>query len=104
LPNAVLEAMATRRAVVATAVGGVPELVEDGENGLLVPPRRPAALARAILELLADPERRERLGLAGEALSRRLAPQAVVAATEAVYDDCLASRRRVRSSDDPSAR
>ena len=51
---AILEAMALRRPVVATAVGGVPEMVEDGRTGLLVPPRDPEALAAAIVRLLTN--------------------------------------------------
>jgi glycosyltransferase involved in cell wall biosynthesis len=65
LPVVALEAMAQRRPVVATPVGGTPEVVADGETGLLVPPRDPQALAGAIRELLADPERRRRMGEAG---------------------------------------
>lgn len=65
LPVVLLEAMARRRAVVATPVGGTPELVADGETGLLVPPRDPRALAEAIRRLLADPDLRERMGEAG---------------------------------------
>jgi glycosyltransferase involved in cell wall biosynthesis len=65
LPMIVLEAMAHGRAVVATAVGGTPEAVVDGETGVLVPPRDPAALAAALQRLLAEPELRERLGGAG---------------------------------------
>ncbi len=49
-----LEAMALRRPVVATSVGGVPEMIEDGHTGLLVPPRDPDALAHAIVRLLTD--------------------------------------------------
>lgn len=54
LPNVVLEAMASGLPVVATRVGGVPELVQDGVTGLLVEPRQPAALAQAIVRLLDD--------------------------------------------------
>jgi glycosyltransferase involved in cell wall biosynthesis len=56
LPNVVLEAFAYKTPVVATAVGGVPELVKDGETGWLVPPRDPHALAQAILDALSNPE------------------------------------------------
>jgi glycosyltransferase involved in cell wall biosynthesis len=61
MPLFVLECMATRTPVVATNVGGLPEVVEHDRTGLLVPPRDPAALADAISALLADPERGRRL-------------------------------------------
>lgn len=64
MPNAVLEAMAARRPVVATRVGGLPEVVSDGETGVLVPPADAQALARAIVGLLADRERRADMGAA----------------------------------------
>jgi glycosyltransferase involved in cell wall biosynthesis len=60
-PHAVVEALAVGTPVVATAVGGVPELVHDGENGLLVPPGDPAALAGAIQRVVSEPGLRERL-------------------------------------------
>jgi glycosyltransferase involved in cell wall biosynthesis len=65
LPLVLLEGMARRRAVIATPVGGTPELVLNGETGLLVPPRDPGALADAVRRLLADPDLRARLGEAG---------------------------------------
>lgn len=58
IPNVLTEAMASGLAVVSTRVSGIPELVDDGVNGLLVPPRDPLALAEAIAGMLADPERR----------------------------------------------
>ena len=57
--------MASRTALVAADAGGVPELVEHGRTGLLVPPADPAALAAAIERLLRDPGERERLAEAG---------------------------------------
>ena len=65
LPIVVLEAMAQGRPVVATAVGGTPELVVHGETGLLVPPGDVDALAGALSELLLNPERAQRMGRAG---------------------------------------
>ena len=61
-----VEAMAVGTAVVATTVGGVPEIVTDGETGLLVPPQDSGAILRAVLELYRHPELRERLALAGQ--------------------------------------
>lgn len=64
LPNVVLEAMASGRPVVASRVGGVPEVVDDGATGSLVPPGDSHALAQAIVSLLEDPARREAMGAA----------------------------------------
>src|SRR5256885_12380726 len=62
---ALLEAMLASLPVVATAVSSIPEIVVDGETGLLVPPDRPTELADAISSLLADPDRAAALGRAG---------------------------------------
>jgi glycosyltransferase involved in cell wall biosynthesis len=71
ISNAILEAMGCRLPVVATAVGGSPELVRDGWNGFLVPPGAPAALARRLVDLLRDPALRARMGERGRALVER---------------------------------
>jgi glycosyltransferase involved in cell wall biosynthesis len=60
-----IEAMAMGKAVVATDAGGVPEIVIQGETGLLVPPAQPKDLAEAVLTLLEDAPRAQRLGMAG---------------------------------------
>jgi glycosyltransferase involved in cell wall biosynthesis len=65
-PNVVLEGMAAGLPIAATAVGGVPEILEDGLTGLIVPPRNPNAMADAILRILTDPEMRLRLGTAAQ--------------------------------------
>jgi len=65
IPLTVLEAMARGLPVVATRVGGLPEVVEEGVTGLLVPPADPAALAAAMVETWSDPDRLDRLGHAG---------------------------------------
>jgi len=64
-PVSLIEAMAAARSVVATRVGGVPDLVEDGVTGLLAPPGDPEALAGAMMALLSDRERRRTMGEAG---------------------------------------
>ena len=61
----VIEAMAFGLPVVATNIGGLPEVVQDGVTGILVPPKDPDALAEAVIRLLRDPELRRRLGNAG---------------------------------------
>ena len=65
LPNVVLEAFACAKPVVATAIGGVPEVVEDGVNGVLVPPARPDLLADAVVRCLAEPNMMLNMGKAG---------------------------------------
>ena len=64
---AVLEAMAMRKPVVATTTGGLPEIVQEGETGMLVPPGDADALAKAVSSLLQDPARCRQLGEAGRA-------------------------------------
>jgi glycosyltransferase involved in cell wall biosynthesis len=66
LPNVILEAFAMGRPVVATAVGGIPEVVHDGETGWLVPPGEPDALAQALIEALLHPAEAARRGRAGQ--------------------------------------
>jgi glycosyltransferase involved in cell wall biosynthesis len=61
-PLALMECMGVGRPIVATRVGGVPEMIEDGVHGLLVPPQDPEALAGAVAELLRDPERARSMG------------------------------------------
>jgi glycosyltransferase involved in cell wall biosynthesis len=67
LSRVILEAMAAGRAVVGTRVGGTPELIVHGETGVLIERGAPSALAEAIVELLRDPARRQRLGAAARA-------------------------------------
>lgn len=90
LPLVVLEAMARRRPVVATPVGGTPEVVVDGETGLLVPPRDPVALAAALRRLLADAELRRRMGDAGyERVRDHFSAGEMTRRVLAIYDKVL---------------
>ncbi len=93
LPNAVLEAMACGRPVVATAVDGTPEVVDNGVTGLLVPPRDPARLSEALLKLAGDARLRSRMGR--EARRRAVGRHGVdrqVNAFHALYRELLCSR------------
>ena len=93
MPNVVLEAMAARRAVVGTAVEGTEDLVVPGETGWLVPPRDPAALALALDDAAADPDRCRRYGEAGRLrVEREFSLDAVVAAYERLWAAVLGLR------------
>jgi glycosyltransferase involved in cell wall biosynthesis len=90
LPVAILEAMALGRPVVATAAGGVPGIVKDGETGILVEPDDPAALADGMLRMLADPARAGRLAEAArDMVLKEYGLEPMVRATEEVYRQVL---------------
>lgn len=72
LPNVLMEAQSQKLAVIATDVSAIPELIRQGETGLLVPPQNPRALAAAIEALARDPAARDRFAAAGEARLRDL--------------------------------
>lgn len=88
-PQVLLEGMARGIPVVATAVGGVPRLVRDGENGLLIPAGRPEALADAVARLAADPDLRARLSRAGLACAATHARDTQVTNIAAFTAGCL---------------
>ncbi len=86
----ILEAMARCRPVVASAVGGIPEVITSGVDGLLVPPASPLALADALIALAQSPSLRSRLGAAGRAtVVSRFSIDAQVLRTEELYDEEL---------------
>jgi glycosyltransferase involved in cell wall biosynthesis len=90
-----LEAMACEVPVVASAVGGILEVVEDGVTGLLVPPSRPGELAAALNAVLSDGERARAMGRAGRARVERLFSWSSIAArTAALYADAIEAFRR----------
>lgn len=91
LPISMLEAMSVARPVVATRVGGLPEVIKDGETGVLISRDHPAEMARALVELARSPDRGEDLGRAGRARQQR--SFSIDAMTRA-YADLLAELNR----------
>ena len=93
--NAILEAMAAGKPVVATDVGGNPEAVVDGVTGLLVPPGDPGGLATAIIRLLGDPASREAFGKAGRARAAELFTlDGMIRKYEGLYERLIKSKIR----------
>ena len=93
MPVSLLEAMAVGVPVVATRVGGVPELVTSGHDGVLVAPGDPSALAAALEDLLRDPSRRAALTAAASSTVTRFSLAESARRTRAVYDEAIAARR-----------
>jgi glycosyltransferase involved in cell wall biosynthesis len=90
LPGAAIEAAAAGCAVVASAHGGLPEIISDGQTGRLVAPGDPAALADAAAELIDDPTERARLGAAAAAdAHKRFAPERLLDSIQALYQELL---------------
>jgi glycosyltransferase involved in cell wall biosynthesis len=95
ISNSLLESMAAGVPVVATRVGGTPEVIDDGEHGLLVPPSDPQALADAISRVLGDPFLAAKLGANGRRrVAQEFSFEAVVRRTEDLYRELLAAKTR----------
>jgi glycosyltransferase involved in cell wall biosynthesis len=91
LPGAAIEAAAAGCAVIASAHGGLPEIISDGRTGRLVAPGDATALARVTAELLDDPELREQLGAAASAdVRERFAASRLLTSIQELYDSLLA--------------
>ena len=84
-----VEAMAAGLPIVASRVGGIPDLIKDGQNGLLVPPADGSALAKAISALLADKKNRNRMGKAGKKMCRTYSAEAMVEQVDDLYRELL---------------
>lgn len=100
LPNVALEALAAARPLIASRVGGLPELVRDGENGLLVEERDSNALAHALVSLAADPDLRKRLGASGQAeIASNWSWDSVAALLVELYERAVGDQRRTPALD-----
>jgi starch synthase len=94
-----LEAMACGTPVVASRVGGIPEVVVDGETGWLVPPGDPVALAQALRDALADPARARQMGEAGRRrVEAHFSWDRIADRTLAVYQDAIAAKKAAREA------
>ena len=92
LGNVLLEAMALGKPVIATSVGGIPELVRDHETGWLVPPRQPAALAEAVLQVLRDPDGAARIATRGrDFVASRFAASHIASRMAEVYREVVSA-------------
>ncbi len=99
LPNAVMEAMAAGTPVVATAVGGVTELIEDGVTGLLVPPADAEAMAERLIFALTYPAQRTAIGATGQRfIQERFGMSRMVNAVERLYEELMGEPVGVRVS------
>ena len=93
MPNALLEAMAAGLPVVATEVGGIPDVMVESVNGFLVPPRDPTSLAQAITHLLDDPDLRQQMGQVGrERVIEHFSVERMVERTQNLYEQLLAEK------------
>ncbi len=98
LPTVLAEAMAAQKPIVVSNVGGVPEMIEHGCNGLLVPPADPARLAEACLQLLQNPVQAQDLARVGrQVVEQRFNIRAQVQQLGGLYEELLAQRGRSRS-------
>jgi glycosyltransferase involved in cell wall biosynthesis len=103
LPISILEAMALGKPVVATRVGGIPEVVRDGVSGELVDPGNAEALAASLLRMLADAERRRAFGRAGRAIvEEEFSNETMLRKLADVYRPLLSRARRAASMVQPS--
>jgi glycosyltransferase involved in cell wall biosynthesis len=104
LPRTLPQAMAAGLPVVATEVGGVGDAIRDGENGFLVPPGNPGALAQCVLRLLEAPALRERMGVEGRRRAPEFGADRMIAGVSALYRHLLRRRREASPGRPPGRR
>jgi glycosyltransferase involved in cell wall biosynthesis len=87
-----VEAMALGKSIVASNVGGIPDLVIHGKNGFLVPPKNPKQLAKYIQVLLEDKDKREKMGLAGKEMAYNFTSERMVEKIANLYKKLLTQK------------
>jgi glycosyltransferase involved in cell wall biosynthesis len=93
-----LDAMDQKLPIVASRVGGVPDIVHDGSNGFLIDPARPDQLIAAIVRLRNDPQLRRSFGTRGQEISRQFTAKVMSEKYLALYEECLATTQRAAAS------
>ena len=94
LPRTILEAMAMSKPIIATTVGGIPELVVNGETGILVPPKDSESLANVMIKLLSNPSEAWQMGKAGYVrVKQYFTVEKMVEDTEKIFDELLTKKR-----------
>ena len=91
-PYSILEAMAAGLPIVATRMGGIPEMITDGQDGLLVPPKNPKAIAQAIKSLIKNPELAKQLGQNARQAVQKFSILGMLNETVNVYRSLIANR------------
>ena len=89
-----VEAMAAGKPVIASSVGGIPDLVKNGENGFLVEPADPLALAEAVKLLIGSPELRMKMGAAGREMSEKYSVAAMIEKLDKLYEQVIRGEKR----------
>jgi glycosyltransferase involved in cell wall biosynthesis len=103
LPTSVLEAMAMKKPIVASAVGGIPELVESGRTGILIPPQDAQALSDAVILLLSQPELAQKMGEAGYGrVCQDFSLSTITLQTETLYEQLIQKKRGLTRRRDKS--
>ena len=98
LGTSVLDAMAVELPVIGTRAGGIPEMVDDGETGYLVPPQKPEALANRIIDLAENPQLQERFGQAGRQKVRQFSMEKTASRNIELYRRLVSTREPAHSS------
>ena len=91
--KAIVEAMASGKPIIASRIGGIPDLIRDGQNGILVPPADAGALARAVIRLRKDGQMRARIARAGKRDAADFGTAKMIEKIDLLYRDLVMGRK-----------